>query len=1023
MNTHRFVRLAAFAGLLAFTAPLFAQTPEWIWFNKTTSAEVRFFRKTFSVEGAVAKAELTATADDGLDAFVNGERVLTSDDWHNGVKVDVTAKLHAGANVVAIRAHNGDDSPAGAIAQLVVTTAAGKQTIVTDATWKAAVAEAKDWNKADFNDSAWGKANSLGKMGVQPWGNVFGAVAAGAQRQSGKGAAAGVKRFATPAESLSVLPGFKVELLRSAEPGEGSWVAMTVDPKGRLIVSPQGREPMLRITLDAKGQIANIEPIQVPVTGAMGLLHAFGALYVNGAGPEGYHLYRVTDTDGDDKYDKVELLRKWQGGNGEHGAHGIVKGPDDHLYIVCGNFVGVPEDILPTSPHRNYADDLVLPRAEDGNGFGAGRKPPGGYVLRLDKDGKNAELFASGQRNTYDIAFNPDGELLAFDSDMEWDWGMPWYRPIRVFHAVSGGDTGFREGSGKWPEYYQDSLPAVLNIGVGSPTGVRFGTGAKFPAKYQRAFIMMDWSYGRLIAVHLTSKGASYTGTFENLVSGKPLNLTDFEIGPDGALYFLTGGRGTQSGLYRVSYVGIPPIDDGFVAEDTAAKKARELRHQIEAFHGRVDAKAVDFAWPHLNSDDRFIRYAARIAVEAQPLAQWQSRALSETKPNAGLTALLALARLGGREVQNDLLNALKKFPMASLTEEQQLLKLRVIEVSFARQGKPSPEMVALGIEKLNPLFPSKSVELNRELCQVLIALEAPGIVKKVLAQAAKAETQEEQITYLFALRHLQTGWTLDERKAYFAWFNRPSESASGTSQSLARNTSHSDATVQWFKDVGRDYGDGASFPKFIANIRRDAVASLTDAERGELAALITTPLTPTPTTVKPKLLSFVREWKMDDLVPSLDQAGRGRNFNNGKEVFTGVQCFACHRFGNEGGSVGPDITAVSSRFARRDILESIIEPSKVVSEQYQNTTFVLKNGDDITGRVIEDTPEKIVVYVNPFTTDRTEIKKADIKSRQASKLSPMPEGLVNVLKKDDILDLLAYIESQGKKDHPAFAK
>jgi len=139
-------------------------------------------------------------------------------------------------------------------------------------------------------------------------------------------AAAG--RQATPAEKIQALEGFKVELLRSAQPGEGSWVSMTVDPRGRLIVSPQGGEPMLRITLDDRGQIAKMETIDLPVRGAMGLLYTSGSLYVNGRGKEGYHLYRLRDTDGDDQFDRVELLRKWEGGDGEHGAHGIVLGPD-----------------------------------------------------------------------------------------------------------------------------------------------------------------------------------------------------------------------------------------------------------------------------------------------------------------------------------------------------------------------------------------------------------------------------------------------------------------------------------------------------------------------------------------------------------------------------------------------------------------------------------------------------------------------------------------------------------------------
>src|SRR5262249_28047627 len=145
---------------------------------------------------------------------------------------------------------------------------------------------------------------------------------------------------------------------------------------------------------------------KLPVSEIMGILYAFDSLYVNGQGKDGqgksvYGLFRLKDG-GDDQFTEAECLREWSGGSGEHGAHGIVLGPDRKLYVVNGNFVAVPNDLLPSSPHRNYADDRILPRAEDGNGFGAGRKPPGGYIVRMDPDGKNAELFASGQRNDYD---------------------------------------------------------------------------------------------------------------------------------------------------------------------------------------------------------------------------------------------------------------------------------------------------------------------------------------------------------------------------------------------------------------------------------------------------------------------------------------------------------------------------------------------------------------------------------------------------------------------------------------------
>ncbi len=829
---------------------------------------------------------------------------------------------------------------------------------------------------------------------------------------------------ATPAESLTVPPGFKVELLRSAQPGEGSWVAVTTDGQGRLIVSPQDKEPMLRFTIGADGRIAKMEPLDVPVTGAMGLLYAFDSLYVNGNGPQGYHLYRLRATKGDGRFDSVELLRKWKGGAGEHGAHGIVLGPDKKLYIVNGNFVDVPEDILPSSPHKNYRDDIVLPRMEDGRGFGAGRKPPGGYVVRLDADGKNAELFASGERNTYDIAFNADGELFGFDSDMEWDWGAPWYRPIRVCHIVSGGDNGFREGSAKWPEYYPDSLPPVVNVGIGSPTGVRFGTGAKFPPKYQSACFVMDWSYGRILAVHLAPRGASYQGTFENFVVGKPLNVTDLEIGKDGAMYFTIGGRKTQGGLYRVSFAG---ATGGQSAVASPGGPARALRHQLEAFHGRQDPQAVDFAWPHLDSEDRFIRYAARLAIESQPVERWQQRALDETRKRASLTALLALARCGSPDLQDKLLESLDRFGPDDFAEDQKLEALRVCEVCFARMGGPSQNTARDVIKSLDDLFPSKSWPLNRELSQLLIALETPGIVKKTLDLRDAAATQEEQLHYMVALRNARTGWSIEDRQRYFSWFrSRPPTQdggptyPGGASYFISRNTRHSSETIQWFKDVGRDYGDGASFNDFLKNLRKAAVENLSDAERGELAALLVDPAAPATAKAK-KEPKFVREWKVSDLAADLERAGRGRNFENGREAFAAAQCLACHRFGNEGGGTGPDLTAVSSRFTRKDVWESIVDPSKVVSEQYQNITVTKKDGNDVTGRLVEETESKLVLVPNPLATDRVEMAKSAVQKRAPSKVSPMPEGLVNVLTKDDILDLLAYLESGGKREHAAF--
>jgi putative heme-binding domain-containing protein len=848
--------------------------------------------------------------------------------------------------------------------------------------------------------------------------------------------AAGPTGKEADADDLQTLPDFKIEVVLQADPhANGSWISLSKDRQGRLLLGAQHGQPATRVTLDQGGHIAKQEILKLPISQIMGQLFVGDTLYADAAGKGAgdnyaFGLWRLNDPKGDGSYGDCEMLHEWLGGEREHGAHGIVLAPDkQHIYTVCGNFTHIVGGFSPNSPHRNFAEDLALPRAEDGNGFGIGSKPPGGFIARFDLDGKNPTLFASGQRNTYDIAFNADGELLGFDSDMEFDWGTPWYRPIRVFHATSASDYGYREGTGKWPEYYPDSLPPVVNIGIGCPTGVTFGGEAKYPAKYQRALYIADWTYGRLIAAHLKPKGASYECTsWENFVAPRglkgdgpktPLNLTGIVFGNDGAMYFTVGGRGTAGKLFRVSYSGsesTAPVD----LHDADGANDRELRHNLEAFHGRVDPKTVETAWPQLDSPDRFIRYAARIAIEAQPVEEWKSRALSETKPQASLTALLALARLGGPDVQADIVKSLGQLSISSLSEEQQLDKLRVLEVSISRQGKPQSPQAGAIIAELDPLYPAKAIEMNRELCQVLLAVGAPDAVAKTVKLLEEAPTQEEQLTYVLALRTITDGWTPELHRTYLSWWLKD-HSAAG----------HRADVTRWFEEAGRPYGDGASFKNFLLHMHQDAAKSLladkslSDADQKSLGELVSEYAQSVAAAHKPsKVRKLVKEWTMEDLEPSLAAVGHGRNFKQGKAAFEDAQCMSCHKFGNEGGAVGPDLTAVSSRFTRRDILESILLPSKVISEQYAAIEGKTHRGEPFYGRLLEETADHIVIMPNALRpSEKVAIKTADITLRRLSKVSPMPEGLLNTFTKEEILDILAYIEAGGRNQHPDFAK
>ncbi len=685
---------------------------EWIWGPNTDRKYV--FRKEFTAPEKLKSAWLLASCDNIMTVFVNDQRVVSSSEWQQAVRVDVQKHLKPGKNTLLVEGANQEGVAALAV-KLVLTPAEGKpQYVATDKTWH--VAESREAEKSL-------EVTARGKMGVQPWGNVF--ATAGSASLSG-----------APRDMFQLLPGFQVELLYTVPgPTQGSWVCIAFDQKGRILASDQGDKGLYRITPSKLGsdEPTKVEKLDLKITAAQGMLVAFDSLYLSVNGGPGSGLYRARDTNGDDQYDELTKLAAFRGG-GEHGPHALRLSPDGKsIYVVCGNHTDPPQQIDASRVPTNWGEDLLLPRQWDARGHAAGRLAPGGWIAKTDPDGKTWEIISVGYRNAYDMDFNADGELFAYDSDMEWDMGSPWYRPTRTTHAVSGSEFGWRSGAGKWPTYYVDSLPPLLNIGPGSPVGVTFGYGSKFPAKYQKALYILDWTFGTIYALHLEPDGATYKATKEEFVARTPLPLTDATVGPDGAFYFTVGGRGTQSELFRVTYTGNEATAPAN-AKDSQGAELRQLRHQLEAYHKTASepAQAVAFVWPNLKHADRFIRYAARVALEHQPPATWQSRVLAEKDPQALITAAVALTRQGDKGLQGELLAALDALEFASLIEQQQLELLRVYQLAFIRMGEPAPADAARLAQKFDPLYPAASDGLNRELVQLLVYLKSPTVVGSI---------------------------------------------------------------------------------------------------------------------------------------------------------------------------------------------------------------------------------------------------------------------------------------------------
>lgn len=1008
--------------------------PEWIWSSKSAGDQDTVWVRT-AVDLADTKGvRVLASCDNACEIWINGEFAGRSTEWASPAKVGAGKFLRKGRNVIAIMGSNAG-GPAGLVAR--VDTGGGRNARViaeSGPEWKLTAADpGAGWEKEDFNDSAWPKAVATAKLGDQPWGNVF----------SGGGGGAGGGVLA--ADALQVLPGFKAELLYTVPKGEqGSWVSLCTDDKGRLIAGDQ-EGSLYRITLKG-GEEPAVEQLQTQVKQAQGLLYANGALYFSRNGGQS-GLYRLRDTNGDDQFDEETLLRKIDGG-GEHGPHGVILTPDGKgLLITGGNHTKLPNPEKSLVP-KLWGEDFIIPRLWDANGHAANIYAPGGWICRTDFDGKEWTLVSAGYRNHYDIALSQHGQIFTYDSDMEWDIGSPWYRPTRASEAMPGSEFGWRSGSSNSPEYFADSLPPTINLGPGSPTGVTFGTGAKFPAKYQQALYVSDWTYGTMYVIHLKPQGASWTAEKEEFVAGKPLPLTDVVIHPtDGAMYFLVGGRNSQSALYRITWTG-----DGSTTPPAPAPLTKEMqqRQALERLLTEPSADALAKAWPSMGSPDRWLRFAARAVVEHQPVEAWKDKALAETSPDASINALLALARAGCDTYERDaagqlhpapqgtdgakrpptagqiglrdqILNALARLNWSSLAERQQLDLLRVHTVLFARAGKPDAAACAAIRKQFEPHYPAKSNELNRGLCELLVFLDSPQVVSKTvpLLSAAQSDSNEigearvmarndnyaqaavaaqasrpnrQQIAYGYALRAASQGWSPELRRQYFRWFN-----------------------------TARKFQGGNSLRGFIENIRKDALKLVPADMLKELEGLSEELNAPTLADL-PKPKGPGRPWSIDDVLALTKDGLKARNFENGHRAFQAALCSSCHRFGSEFGGVGPDVTGAGNRYTLRDLLENIVDPSKVISDQYESTLIEKADGSSIVGRLIKEEGDKISIAENPLQPNQLSVlNKSDVKARSKYPISAMPPALMNSLNQDEVLDLIAFLLSGGNKEDKVF--
>ncbi len=337
---------------------------------------------------------------------------------------------------------------------------------------------------------------------------------------------------------FQVPPGFEVSLYADDSLAHDIF-SMTVDSHGRVVVAGAGYVKILHDD-DHDGRADRAELFSAkPASGAHGMMFLGDDLICTGDNS----VMRLHDNDGDGQASgEPEIWANLR--HPEHGANGLVQGPDGWIYLICGNDAGISAKNITTE---------TSPVQE----------PKCGGVVRFSPDGKRQEVFAHGFRNPYDLDFNPSGQLFTVDSDGERDHHLPWYAPTRLFDIEQGMEHGWllsgHQRSWNRPQSFFDNVERLVEIGRGSPTGVVSYRHRQFPEHYRGGIFSACWTLGCVYYFPLEPAGSTYKShkeIFLQTTGEIGFSPCDLAVSPAGDLLIAIGGRRTIGSVFRVRYTG-----------------------------------------------------------------------------------------------------------------------------------------------------------------------------------------------------------------------------------------------------------------------------------------------------------------------------------------------------------------------------------------------------------------------------------------------------------------------------------
>jgi putative heme-binding domain-containing protein len=373
-------------------------------------------------------------------------------------------------------------------------------------------------------------------------------------------------------------------------------------------------------------------------------------------------------------------------------------------------------------------------------------------------------------------------------------------------------------------------------------------------------------------------------------------------------------------------------------------------------------------------------------------------------RPRGALEGLIALFETPAYAANLDSAVAkVAEYARADSPADTLLEVARVVQLAIMRAGgldNVSADLVQALRDALLPKFPHSDWRVNRELQVALAGLKTDAAIGPMLAQLEAATDQKEQIHTVYALRVINEGWTKDQRDRLVKWFDKGWEIEGGVSLDGYIDDLWN-ATLELLPEDEKQAAT-AHRDRFMAARRERALALMAqlDSEtKGQVSDLA--------------------QRNFEEIAEYLEydpMAYRKPNLEAGERVFMRSRCADCHLFGTLGKGGGPDLTTLASRFTRRDMLEAIFYPSKVISDQYTSIDVELKNGAFYSG-MVQSEDDRTLTLLTPNGL-RVDIRKRDITLREPSQLSVMPDGLIETMNFGQLVELIQFLESGSKAEN-----